>query len=286
MLKHSCIYGLRYTKYTDSTIGDEDKSEVMQRFTAPLFPANSKVDDRDFFQRQFGNYIVIVEAKEEQKLPLFLNCLGRDGLMLYDGLPAPKTSYVDAVARFKEHFTGRTSVLLKRKQFYKARQGQQESVSNFAVRLRRLTHECEFANDATNDVSHKRHFCGWYPWWSFGWASTRRRCVSTHFRHGTGKSRSFWACTARAGSSSAKQWSQQRQPWPKSRYEGRLEESPCDWRCWQRNQTLAKSMLQMRFARTQGQWYVVSSKEQDMSKMFQGGPLWSVLQVNTEDKRW
>ena len=80
----------------------------MQRFTAPLFPANPKADDWDFFQRQFGNYIAIVEAKEEQKLPLFLNCLGRDGLMLYDGLPAPKTSYVDAVAPFKEHFTGRT----------------------------------------------------------------------------------------------------------------------------------------------------------------------------------
>ena len=75
------------------------------------------------------------ESQEEQKLPLFLNCLGRDGLMLYDGLLALKTSYVDAVAQFKEHFTGCTSVLLKRKQFYKACQGQQETVSNFAVWL-------------------------------------------------------------------------------------------------------------------------------------------------------
>ncbi len=121
----------------------------MQRFTAPLFPTNPKADDWDFFQRQFGNYIAIVEAKEEQKLPLFLNCLGRDGLMLYDRLPAPKTLYEDAIAWFTEHFSGRTSVLLKRKQFYEAHQGHQESISNFAVRLRRLTHECEFANDAT-----------------------------------------------------------------------------------------------------------------------------------------
>ena len=96
LLKHSYIYGLQYSKYMDSTIGDEDKSEVMQWFTAPLFLANPKADDWDFFQCQFSNYTAIVEAKEEQKLPLFLKCLGRDSLMLNDGLPAPKTSYVDA----------------------------------------------------------------------------------------------------------------------------------------------------------------------------------------------
>ena len=95
----------------DSTIGDEDKSQVMQWFTAPLFPANPKADDWDFFQCQFGNYIAIVEAKEEQKLPLFLNCLGCDGLMLYDGLAAPKTSYVDAAP-------GSRNILLDARQSY------------------------------------------------------------------------------------------------------------------------------------------------------------------------
>ena len=69
--------------------------------------------------------------------------------MLYDGLPEPKTTYEETVERFAHYFTGRTSILLRRKQFYEARQGHQESASNFAVRLRRLSQECDFGVNAS-----------------------------------------------------------------------------------------------------------------------------------------
>ena len=116
----------------------------MAGFAAPILPASPKVDDWEYFHRQFTNYLVIVDATAAQRLPLFLNCLGRDGLLLYNGLPEPKTTYEETVERFAHYFTGRTSILLRRKQFYEARQGHQESASSFAVRLRRLSQECDF----------------------------------------------------------------------------------------------------------------------------------------------
>ena len=121
----------------------------MAGFTSPMLPAAPKAEDWDYFYRQFSNYLVIVDATAAQRLPLFLNCLGRDGLLLFDGLPNPKTTYEEAVERFAHYFTGRTSILLRRKQFYEARQEPLESVSSFAVRLRRLSQECDFGANAT-----------------------------------------------------------------------------------------------------------------------------------------
>ena len=121
----------------------------MNHIRAPEFPVNPKSVDWDFFFRQFENYLQIVEAKDAQRLPIFLNCLGRDGLLLFDGLPEPKDSYEEVVERFKNHFAGRTSILLKRKQFYEARQSQQETVTNFAVRLRSLAKECDIGGSAS-----------------------------------------------------------------------------------------------------------------------------------------
>ena len=122
---------------------------MSRSFQAPVLPAAPRADDWDFFYRQFSNYLTIVEAKDEQKLPLFLNSLGRDGLLLYDGLPNPKSTYKETIERFQTYYTGRTSVLLRRKQFYEARQSAHETVSTFAVRLRRLAQQCDFGDTAS-----------------------------------------------------------------------------------------------------------------------------------------
>ena len=104
--------------------------QIMDRFQTPEFSVNPKAEDWDFFYRQFQNYLLIVKATEDQKLPLFLNCLRRDGLLLFDGLLEPKTSYSNAVAWFQAHFAGHMFILLKRKQFYEARQAQSETVTS------------------------------------------------------------------------------------------------------------------------------------------------------------
>ena len=113
-------------------------------FQSPLLPANPKCADWDYFRRTFDNYLLIVKAADTQKLPVLLNCLGPDGLAIFDGLPEPKDTYENTVKRFNEHFSGRTSVLLLRKQFYEARQALNETSTEFACRLRRIAKECNF----------------------------------------------------------------------------------------------------------------------------------------------
>lgn len=129
---------------------------------SPLLPANPKNDDWKFFLRQFRNYLQIVKAEEVQKLPLLLNALGRDGTDIYDGLPDPKTTYNEVVARFDAHYSTRLSVLLKRKTFYESKQGCSEPALEFACRLRRTIKECEFSADVAKSMLRDIFVCGIY----------------------------------------------------------------------------------------------------------------------------
>ena len=116
----------------------------------PLLPTNPSAADFLYFLRQFENFLVVNSAQDQQKLPLLLNALGRDGLAIYDGLKDPKSSYTEAVDRLKEYYVGSTSVMLKRKKFFECRQQVGEAVSAFACRLRRLASECNFPAGSEN----------------------------------------------------------------------------------------------------------------------------------------
>ena len=122
----------------------------MDRINAPLLTANPTHDDWKYFKRQLENYLLIVRAEDVQKQPLLLNSLGRDGLDIYDGLPDPKGTYDEAISRFDTYFDGGSSVLIRRKSFFEARQSSSESVSEYACRLRRLAKDCSFG--ATQDT--------------------------------------------------------------------------------------------------------------------------------------
>lgn len=114
----------------------------------PTLASNPSYADYTYFKRSFINYCIILKVKDDAKLPLLQNCLGRDGLDLFDGLPEPKTLYNEAIARLDDYFNASSSLLLKRKTFYSARQESNESVSAFAVRLRRLAKECNFSDSS------------------------------------------------------------------------------------------------------------------------------------------
>lgn len=130
-----------------STVTPSSTSTSMSavHVTAPSLQPNPRSTDFKYFRRQFDNYLLIIGAAELQKLPLLLNSLGVDGLNIYDGLDDPKNTYSDAIGRLSDYFDGKSSVLVRRKQFYEAKQLSYESVNEFAVRLRRLAKECEFA---------------------------------------------------------------------------------------------------------------------------------------------
>ena len=94
---------------------------------------NPRQVDYGFHKRQLTNYFLIAETKDATKLPILLNSLGRDGLDIFDGLAEPKTTYDEAIDRLDNFFTGKTSVLLRRKEFYQARQAPNESITEYAV---------------------------------------------------------------------------------------------------------------------------------------------------------
>ena len=110
----------------------------------PMLPSSPKASDWAYFSRLFDNYLQIIDATEKQKLPLLLNSLGQDGLSIFDGLPDPKATYGEAKSQLQKHFSNRSSLLLRRKRFYEARQLPNESITDFACRLRRLAKECNF----------------------------------------------------------------------------------------------------------------------------------------------
>ena len=113
----------------------------------PTLPANPKEADWTYFRRCFENYLKIVSATAESKLPLLLNCVGPDGLLIYDGLSEPKDTYEWAINQFSSYFTGRSSILLHRKTFFEARQYSTESITEFACRLRRLSKDRAFGTN-------------------------------------------------------------------------------------------------------------------------------------------
>ena len=132
----------------------------MSSTVQPKLPLNPKSEDWRFFKRQFENYLLIVDTRDNKQLPYLMSCLGRDGYVIYDGLPDPKASYADAIARFDDYFKLRSSVLLRRKHFFEARQEPNENIMEYSCRLRRLINECDFQTEISKTLLRDIFVCG------------------------------------------------------------------------------------------------------------------------------
>ena len=75
----------------------------------PQLRSNPKEQNWKYFNRLFDNYFLIIKAEDGAKLPILLNSLGQVGLDIYDGLPDPKATYADCVARLNDYFQGKTT---------------------------------------------------------------------------------------------------------------------------------------------------------------------------------
>lgn len=117
---------------------------MAQPVPIPRLPPNPTGEDFSFYRRQLESYFEIAEIKEDKKVQLLLYTLGKDGQTIYDGLPDPKQTYKESTDRFEDYYSGRSSVLLRRKEFYETRQATQESITEFACRLRRMAQRCDF----------------------------------------------------------------------------------------------------------------------------------------------
>lgn len=115
-----------------------------QQIPCPRLPANPRDADYKFFKRQLETYFLIDETADSKKLQVLTFALGRDGLDIFDGLRDPKDSYAEAIKQLDQYFGGKSSVLLRRKEFYESRQSANETCTEFSCRLRRLAKECGF----------------------------------------------------------------------------------------------------------------------------------------------
>ena len=81
--------------------------------------------------------------------------LGRDGLLIFDGLAEPKQTVGQIAARFEAYFCGAQSSALHRKRFMRLTQSASETIQQFAARIRREATLCNygaFLNEISRDV--------------------------------------------------------------------------------------------------------------------------------------
>ncbi len=123
-----------------------------QLVSCPKLPNNPKEDDYRHFKRLLNNYFNIADTPKEKRVYVLQSSLGRDGLDIYDGLPDPKSSYDEAMKGLDNCFTGKSSVLLRRKNFYNCKQASSETIGEFACRLRRVARDCNFGNSLTETL--------------------------------------------------------------------------------------------------------------------------------------
>ena len=110
-------------------------------------PANPTAADWIYFRSTFDDYLIYNElqsADDARLKSLFRMAIGREGIEILDGLPDPKSTYKECVSQFNDYFGEKSSILLRRKTFFSARQEPRETATAFACRLRRVSSECAF----------------------------------------------------------------------------------------------------------------------------------------------
>ena len=128
---------------------------MAQEVAVPVLQSAPMKADYDFFKRNLENYFLVAETADAKKLPVLMIGLGRDGQDIYDGLKEPKTNYTESIERLDEYFGASSSILVRRKEFYQSRQQVNESIIEYACKLRRLAKYCDFGttlNDMLRDI--------------------------------------------------------------------------------------------------------------------------------------
>ena len=110
---------------------------MVQEVPVPVLQSAPKKADFAFFKRNLEYYFAVAETDNSKKLPILMTWLGRDGQAIYDSLKEPKTNYAESIARLEEYFGASLSILVRRKDFYQWRQEVNESITEYACKLRR-----------------------------------------------------------------------------------------------------------------------------------------------------
>jgi len=122
----------------------------MPRYTTLV--SNPSNDDFTYWLKLFSNELILNAAPDEHKVPLFQNHLGRDGLLIYEGLAEPKKVFGDVVRRMEEYFTPKFSILSERHSLLSSQQGLSESITEWSCRVRRMVLKCSYPADYVEEA--------------------------------------------------------------------------------------------------------------------------------------
>ncbi|XP_077516678.1 uncharacterized protein LOC144127560 [Amblyomma americanum] len=104
----------------------------------------------DVFIERFELHITANDVSDAKKLHLFLSAIGEKGYvtlrsLLLPGTPSTST-YKNVVTELQKHYTPTRSVVSERYHFNQKKQGPQESVTDFVVRLKKSAASCDFSS--------------------------------------------------------------------------------------------------------------------------------------------
>ena len=119
------------------------------RVNAPP-PLNVKKgsDEWKLFKQMWTNYCIVArlsDDEEDYKGALFLQTLGQEGLIVYNGMQLEENHTLDDIINaFDNHFIGKTNETYERYAFNKRDQKTDELVEDYIAALRTLASTCNF----------------------------------------------------------------------------------------------------------------------------------------------
>ena len=132
---------------------------------APEF--DSAVESFGAYARRLEQYFIANEIKEDQVIrrrAIFLSVVGAQTYGLLEDLIAPSSvdevSYCNLVKVLSEHFEPQTSEIVARSRFHSCCRNEDETVSSYAARLRKLAKPCQFGQNVLEEMLRDRLVCG------------------------------------------------------------------------------------------------------------------------------
>lgn len=120
-------------------------------------------DDFESYVERMKQFFICNVVEEDKKVSLFITLMGSETYSLLKNILYPETpeskSYDELVHALKKHLAPKRLVIAERFRFYKAQQMPGQSISDFIVQIKKLSHTCNFGS-FLQDALRDKLVCG------------------------------------------------------------------------------------------------------------------------------
>lgn len=142
-----------------NTDADSDNDNMAEK---PKIHFKLNTDDWEAFTERLELQFKLKKTEEELKTAVLLTSVDEEAYILFRNLCAPvkpsAKNYTDLIDLMSSHINPKPSKVMERCIFHKAKQGEHESIAEFAARLRKLSLHCEF--EKLEDALCDQFVCG------------------------------------------------------------------------------------------------------------------------------